>query len=109
MVDRIQMVDDDDNDIYSSFSALASDNYDINTETPDGKNSLHSTVGICYQNQLPSEPLPDPSHNNGHLIRDIIMHSLLDIEEIRFFGNGVTNLVILGGKPRVRPGSNAFS
>ena len=41
-------------------------------------------------------------------IRDIIMHSLLDIEEIRFFGNGVTNSVISRGKPRVRPGSNAF-
>ena len=54
------MVDDnDDDDIYSSFSALAWDNYDVNTETPDGKNTLHSTVGICYQNQLPSEPLPE--------------------------------------------------
>uniref|UniRef100_UPI00358E1048 uncharacterized protein isoform X1 n=2 Tax=Myxine glutinosa TaxID=7769 RepID=UPI00358E1048 len=46
-------------------TALAWDNYDVNTETPDDKNNLHSTVGICYQNQLPSEPLPDPSHNNA--------------------------------------------
>ena len=28
--------------------------------------------------------------DSGHLIREIIMQSLLDIEEIRFFGNGVT-------------------
>ena len=36
-------------------TALAWDNYDVNTETLDGKNTLHSMVGICYQNRLPSE------------------------------------------------------
>lgn len=41
--------------IISCFSACAWDNYDVNTETLDGKNTLHSTVGICYQNKRPSE------------------------------------------------------
>lgn len=44
------------------FSACAWDNYDVNTETPDGFNTLHSTVGICYQNECPpgsSSPVPN--------------------------------------------------
>lgn len=36
----------------------------MNTETLDGKNTLHSTVGICYQNQLPPEALPDKQPAN---------------------------------------------
>ena len=31
---------------------MAWDNYDVNVETFDGKNTLHSTVGICYQNSI---------------------------------------------------------
>ena len=31
----------------------------MNMETLDGKNPLHSIVGICYQNQLPPDTLPD--------------------------------------------------
>ena len=33
----------------------------MNTETPDGKDTLHSTVGICYQNQCPPETRTDES------------------------------------------------
>ena len=36
-------------------TGLAWDNYDVNIETLDGKNTLHATVGICYQNQAPIE------------------------------------------------------
>ena len=32
-------------------TATAWDNYDVNIETLDGKSTLHSTVGICYQNK----------------------------------------------------------
>lgn len=35
------------------FSATAWDNYDVAIETLDGKNTLHVTVGICYQNFHP--------------------------------------------------------
>ena len=35
------------------FSATAWDNYDLAIETLDGKNTLHVTVGICYQNFHP--------------------------------------------------------
>ena len=38
--------------------ACASDNYDVNAETPDGRNTLHSTVGICYQNRKSPESSP---------------------------------------------------
>ena len=31
-------------------TGLAWDNYDVNMETVDGKDTLHATVGICYQN-----------------------------------------------------------
>lgn len=31
-------------------TGLAWDNYDVNMETLDGKDTLHATVGICYQN-----------------------------------------------------------
>jgi len=31
-------------------TGLAWDNYDVNMETIDGKDTLHATVGICYQN-----------------------------------------------------------
>ena len=31
-------------------TALAWDNYDVNMETTNGKDTLHATVGICYQN-----------------------------------------------------------
>jgi len=33
-------------------TGLAWDNYDVNMETIDGRNSLHATVGICYQNVI---------------------------------------------------------
>ena len=40
--------------IYNTgISACAWDKYDVNTETPDGRNTLHATVGICYQNESP--------------------------------------------------------
>ncbi len=45
-------------------SGLAWDNYDVNTETLDGKNTLHSMVGICYQNQPPLESLLDKQPAN---------------------------------------------
>ncbi|KAJ8031889.1 hypothetical protein HOLleu_25241 [Holothuria leucospilota] len=32
-------------------TGLAWDNYDVNMETMDGKDTLHATVGICYQNK----------------------------------------------------------
>ena len=56
-------------------TTLAWDNYDVNTETLDGKNTLHSTVGICYQNRLPSEmPIDETSVSEivtipGHMRR----------------------------------------
>ena len=31
-------------------TGLAWDNYDVNMDTIDGKDTLHATVGICYQN-----------------------------------------------------------
>lgn len=34
------------------FTGLAWDNYDLNLETLDGKESLHVTVGIAYQNLI---------------------------------------------------------
>ncbi|XP_045120480.1 uncharacterized protein LOC123509921 [Portunus trituberculatus] len=34
-------------------TACAWDNFDVNTETLDGKSTLHCTVGICYQNAVP--------------------------------------------------------
>ena len=40
------------------------DNYDVKTETLDGKNALHSTVGICYQNERPSESQPQMLHHD---------------------------------------------
>ncbi|XP_003725007.2 uncharacterized protein LOC100893398 [Strongylocentrotus purpuratus] len=46
-------------------TGLAWDNYDVNTETLDGKDTLHATVGICYQNELPSEPVPEPSDSKS--------------------------------------------
>ena len=33
-------------------------------ETPDGKNTLHSTVGICYQNKLPDNSPAAPLNDN---------------------------------------------
>ena len=36
----------------------------MNTETLDGKNTLHSTVGICYQNQPLPDNLPDEQPAN---------------------------------------------
>jgi len=33
-------------------TGLAWDNYDVNMETIDGKDTLHATVGICYQNYV---------------------------------------------------------
>ncbi len=54
----------------SSFyvSGLAWNNYDVNT--------LHSMVGICYQNQLPPETLPDkqPANAVGTLTGRIRRH-----------------------------------
>lgn len=38
---------------FFSISATAWDNYDVAIETLDGKNTLHVTVGICYQNLHP--------------------------------------------------------
>ena len=35
----------------------------MNMETPDGKKTLHATVGICYQNLLPELELPSTSEN----------------------------------------------
>jgi len=35
-------------------TGLAWDNYDVNMETLDGKDTLHATVGICYQNMTRS-------------------------------------------------------
>ena len=32
-------------------TGLAWNNYDVNMDTLDGKNTLHATVGICYQNK----------------------------------------------------------
>ena len=32
-------------------------------DTPDGKKTLHATVGICYQNLLPELELPSTSEN----------------------------------------------
>lgn len=43
------------------ISACAWDNFDVNTETLDGKSTLHCTVGICYQNAVPKEELSHPS------------------------------------------------
>ncbi len=37
-------------DVLLLCSVLAWDNYDVTTETLDGKNTLHSMVGISYQN-----------------------------------------------------------
>ena len=39
-------------------TALAWDNYDVNAEALDGKNTLHATVGICYQNITIRKPEP---------------------------------------------------
>ena len=38
--------------IYFKLTGLAWDNFDQNTETPGGFNTLHATVGICYQNEI---------------------------------------------------------
>ena len=38
--------------IYFKLAGLAWDNFDQNTETPGGFNTLHATVGICYQNEI---------------------------------------------------------
>ena len=35
-------------------TGVAWDNYDENTETLSGGNTLHDTVGICYQNKISS-------------------------------------------------------
>ena len=40
-------------------TATAWDNFDVNIETTDGKDTLHCTVGICYQNR--SQLCPDSS------------------------------------------------
>ena len=32
------------------MTGLAWDNYDVNIDTLDGKDTLHATVRICYQN-----------------------------------------------------------
>ena len=40
-------------------TGLAFDNYDVNIDTIDGKDTLHATVGICYQN-VGSFQLLDP-------------------------------------------------
>ena len=37
------------------FLGTAWDNYDVNMKTQDGKDTLHCTVGICYQNKAPIE------------------------------------------------------
>lgn len=37
------------------FAATAWDNYDVAIETLDGKNTLHLTVGICYQKMIQSK------------------------------------------------------
>ena len=42
--DGIQLVPD-------LATGLAWDNYDVNMDTLDGKDTLHATVGICYQNK----------------------------------------------------------
>ena len=40
-------------------TAIAWDNYDELTETLSGKNTLHDTVGICYQNRPAQGPMED--------------------------------------------------
>ena len=40
-------------------TGLAFDNYDVNMDTINGKDTLHATVGICYQNLGPSQSV-DP-------------------------------------------------
>ena len=38
-------------------TGLAWDNYDVNMETLDGKDTLHATVGTCYQNKTEDEEM----------------------------------------------------
>ena len=49
-------------------TGLAWDNFDVNMETLDGKDTLHATVGICYQN-VASE------NENENNIRPVATHS----------------------------------
>ena len=47
-------------------TGLAWDNYDVNMDTIDGKNTLHATVGICYQNVLgTSKPVNDQTNDSN--------------------------------------------
>ncbi len=39
-------------------TGLAWDHYDVNTDAIDGKNTLHATVGICYQNIVEDTDAP---------------------------------------------------
>ena len=36
-------------------TGIAWDNYDVNIETLDGKDTLHATIGICHQNKAPDD------------------------------------------------------
>ena len=46
-------------------TGLAWDNYDVNMETIDGKDTFHATVGICYQND-------DTTNNTGNVSQPVI-------------------------------------
>ena len=46
-------------------TGTAFDNYDELTETLSGKDTLHDTVGICYQNKTQSVPLCQIYTNNN--------------------------------------------
>uniref|UniRef100_UPI00358FD8C4 uncharacterized protein n=1 Tax=Myxine glutinosa TaxID=7769 RepID=UPI00358FD8C4 len=53
-------------------TGTAWDNFDLNVETLDGKNNLHVTVGIAYQNQHvpdehPTEIIAGPSRETSNL------------------------------------------
>ena len=36
-------------------TGIAWDNYNVNIETLDGKDTLHATIGICHQNKAPDD------------------------------------------------------
>lgn len=46
-------------------TGLAWDNYDVNMETIDGKDTLHATVGICYQNKPEILSTNQPVNDEG--------------------------------------------
>ena len=46
-------------------TGLAWDNYDVNMETLDGKDTLHATVRICYRNQNSTDENEPVGENTG--------------------------------------------